>query len=116
MEFSIYVLKLKEFSQGMKERTVDPYRRILFLVEIIFALLLILNGVILILNLFGLFSFQQAFPGFSSIDSLFKWSAHEWRFFIENMYTLVTSHLAAFVMICLGIVIASAAIHTKKSL
>ena len=113
---STHVLELEETSKNMKERTVDFYRWISFLVEIVFALVLIFNGVILILNLFGLFSFQQAFPGFFSIDLLLNWSIHEWRFFIETIYALVTSHLAAFVMICLGIVIASAAIHTKKSL
>jgi len=116
MELNNHVLELKEDSKSMKERTVVFYRRISFIVEIIFAVLLIINGVILLLNLFGLFSFQQEFPGFSKIGSILSWSAHEWRFLIENIHALVVSHLSAFVMICLGVVIAGAAIHTKKSL
>ena len=116
MELNFHVLEPKENTKRMKERTAGLRRQVSFIVEIIFALLLVFNGVILLLNLFGLFSFQQAFPGFSSIDSLLSWTAKEWRYLIESIYAMVVSHLAAVVMICLGIVIASAAIHTKKSL
>ena len=116
MELNFHVLELKENTKRMKERTAGLRRQVSFIVEIIFALLLVFNGVILLLNLLGLFTFQQEFPGFAKIGSILSLSAHEWRFLIESIYAMVVSHLAAVVMICLGIVIAGAAIHTKKSL
>lgn len=100
----------------MKDQAVNLYRPISFLIEIVFGLLLLVNGVLLIVNYSGLIPFQQKFLGFLSIDSLLKKSIDEWRVFIEFLHAFVACHLSAVVMICLGIVILAATIHTKKSL
>ncbi len=100
----------------MKDRTIGLYRRISFTVEIVFGLLLILNGMMLISNYFGLFSFQEMFPNFFSFDAFWGKSIHEWRSFIEFIHTMIATHISAFVMICLGIVVFATALHAKKSL
>jgi|GEM_PF-811967 len=100
----------------MKDQTLTLYRRISFLTEGVLGLLLIVNGVLLLVNYFGLFVFQQKFLDFLSLESLSSKSAYEWRSFIEFIHEMVTCHISAFVMICMGIVILGAALHTKKSL
>jgi ABC-type Fe3+ transport system permease subunit len=100
----------------MKVQNAGLYKRISFFVEIIFGLLLLLNGVILIVNYFGLTSFQEKFANFFNLESLLSKSAHEWRFLVEFTHTMIVAHLSAFVMVCIGIVVLAAAIHTKKSL
>ena len=86
------------------------------MVEIFFGLLLLINGLILIANYAGLFSFSQGFLDFISFDSISSKTAQEWRYFIEFMHAMVASHITAFVMICMGIIILAGAIYTKKSL
>jgi hypothetical protein len=103
-------------SEEMKDQTVSLFRLISFLIEIVFGLLLLVNGVLLIVNYSGLFPFQQKFLDFLSVDSLFRKSIYEWRFFIEFLHASVASHLSAVVMICMGIAIVGAALHFKKSL
>lgn len=100
----------------MKAQNLRLYRRISLLVEVIFGLLLLLNGVMLITNYFGLASFEEKFSNFFSIDTLFRKTAHEWRYLVEFIHAMIATHLSAFVMICLGITVLAAAIHTKKSL
>ena len=98
----------------MKVRTVSRYKRISFLIEIIFGLVLLINGVILLINHFGYFPAQLS--AFFSTDSIFNKTAYEWRSFIEFMHAMVNHHLWAFVLICTGIAIIIAGLHTKKSL
>jgi len=99
----------------MKDQNTGLYRRISFLVQIIFGLLLLLNGIILIANYFGLTSFQEKFSNFFSLESLISKSAHEWRSLVEFTHTIVATHIFAFVMILMGVVLLAAAIHAKKS-
>jgi len=100
----------------MKDQTVSLYRRISFLVEIIFGLVLVLNGVLLLANYFDLFSYRQGLPNFTGIDALKKWTAYEWKALIEFIHALGAYHLTVFVLLSMGIVIIAAAIHTKRSL
>jgi len=99
----------------MKDQNIRLYKRISFLIEIIFGLLLLLNGFLLISNYFGLTSFEEKFSKFFEIDSLLSKSAYEWRSLVEFTHVMIATHLSAFVMVCMGIVILAAAIHTKKS-
>ena len=100
----------------MKDQNVRLYRRVSFLVEIFFGLLLLINGLMLIANYAGLFSFPPGFLDFISFDSISSKTAQEWRFLIGFLHTMVAIHIAASVMICLGIIILVATIYTKKSL
>jgi len=98
----------------MKVRTVSRYKRISFLIEIIFGLVLLINGVILLIYHFGYFS--QKLSAFFSADSIFNKTVHEWRSFIEFINAMIAHHLWACVLICVGITIIAAGLHTKKSL
>jgi len=100
----------------MKDRTIGLYRRVSFTIEIVFGLVLILNGMMLISNYFGLFSFQEMFPNFFSFDAFWGKSTHEWRSSAEFIHTMIATHISVFVMVFLGIVILAARLHTKKSL
>jgi len=100
----------------MKDQNTGPYKRISFFIEIIFGSLLLLNGILLIANYFGLTSFQEKFANFFNLETLLSKSAHEWRLLVKFTHAMVVTHLAAFVMVCIGIVVLAAAIHTKKSL
>lgn len=98
----------------MRAWTASKYKKISYLIEIIFGLILLINGVILLINHFGYL--PEKFSAFLSIDSIFNKSAQEWRSFIEFIHTMATFHLGALVMICMGITIIAAGIHTKRSL
>lgn len=100
----------------MKDQNKSLYKRISFLVEIFFGSLLLVNGVLLLTNYFGLASFEEKFSKFFEVDSLLSKTAHEWRSIVELTHTMIVTHLSAFVMVCIGIVVLAAAIHTKKSL
>ena len=100
----------------MKNQNTGLYKRISFCIQIFFGSLILLNGVLLIANYFGLTSFQEKFADFFNLESLLSKSAHEWRFLVEFTHAMIVAHLAAFVMVCIGIVVLAAAIHTKKSL
>jgi len=100
----------------MNEQALDFYRRFSPLVEIVFGLMLLLNGLILLANCFEILPLHLSHLNTFGLDSIFSKAPQEWRSFIECIHTLVASHILAFVMICMGIVILAVGIHTKNSL
>lgn len=99
----------------MKDQNTRLYRRISFLVEIVFGLLLLLNGVLLTTNYFGLTSFEKRLSKVFSLESLLSKSVYEWRSLVEFIHAMVATHLSAFVMILMGAVILVARLHARKS-
>jgi len=98
----------------MRAWTVSKYKKISYLIEIIFGLILLINGVILLINHFGYL--PEKLSSLLDIDAIFNRSAQDWRSLIEFIHTMTTLHIGALVMICMGITIIAAGIHTKRSL
>jgi hypothetical protein len=86
------------------------------MVEIVFGLILLLNGLILLANCFELLPLHLSHLNTFGLDSIFSKAPQEWRSLIECIHSLVASHITAFVLICMGTVILAAGMHTKKSL
>jgi hypothetical protein len=100
----------------MRDKAPSLYKRISYIVEIGLGLVLLLNGILLLINSAALLSFKEKFLNFSSFEDLLNKSIQEWRVFIEFLHVLVVTHLFVVVMICAGIVIFLAGLHTKRSL
>lgn len=99
----------------MKDQNLKLYKRISLLAQIIFGLILLCNGVMLLINYFGLASFEAQFSKFFIVDSFFKKSIYEWRYLVDFTHIMIATHISAFVMIFLGVILLAAAIYSKKS-
>lgn len=100
----------------MRDVAPSLYKHVSYLIEIALGLVLLLNGVLLLINSSALLLFKEKFLNFLSAEDLLSKSAQEWRVFVEFLHTLVVTHIFIVVMICAGIVIFLAGLHTKRSL
>ena len=100
----------------MRDQAPSLYRHVSYFIETALGLVLVLNGVLLFLNSCMAFSFKEKFLDFLSAENLSSKSAQEWRAFTEFVHAVLITHISVFVMICMGIVIFLAGLHTKRSL
>jgi multisubunit Na+/H+ antiporter MnhB subunit len=100
----------------MRDQAPSIYRHVSYFIEIALGLILVLNGILLLFNSAALFSFKEQFLDFLSSENLSNKSAQEWRIFVEFLHAFVSTHISIFVLLCMGIVIFLAGLHTKRSL